>query len=118
MATRSHFLGFSNEIILLIIDALATPPPRLDSSSRITTPLKYLSATNRRLRHLVRPVLLERIARDNRLAPRTYRQSGFFLSSATKATADLSLMPGVCNGIQRFGFRTQITTPSTITPVP
>ncbi|KAK7188931.1 hypothetical protein DPSP01_013070 [Paraphaeosphaeria sporulosa] len=118
MATRSHFLGLRNEIILLIIDVLASPPPGLASLIRISTPLKYLSAANRRLRQLIRPVLLARITLDNCPAPRTYRLSGFFLSSATKATADLSAIPGVCDGIQRFSFRAQIVTLSTINLLP
>ncbi|KAF2448894.1 hypothetical protein P171DRAFT_428885 [Karstenula rhodostoma CBS 690.94] len=109
MASRTLFLDLSNDIILMILDILAFSPPRLDLPIEMPTPLKHLSATNRRLRQLVRPYLLERITLDNRLAQPNYKTAGYHLSSATQAIAALSENRSVCDNIRRFSFNTTHT---------
>lgn len=118
MAFRSPFLELSNDVMLMIIDTLAISPPRLDSPNKILTPLKHLSATNQRLRQLVRPFLLEHIELDSCLALPNYGKYGSFFSATSRAIADLSAIPGVCNNIRRFSFHTQRDTPSSISGFP
>jgi hypothetical protein len=102
MAYRSPFLSLSNEIILQVIEFLAISSPRLDSPTRVPTPPKHLSTTNRLLRQLVRPLLLERIVLSTHLGSRWGETSLHAWNSVLHTSTDLSAISNVRSNIRRF----------------
>jgi hypothetical protein len=84
------------------IEWLAISSPRLDSPTGILTPLKHLCTTNRILRQLVRPFLLERIILSTSLGSPWHESSRYAWNSLLRAIVDLSAFSTVYNNIRRL----------------